>query len=76
MTNIQYIRNMSVEELARYLVELSSILINEEVDEELVEETIMFLNEEYEIKKVEIDVSDDESDELSSVTDNLSNLGD
>lgn len=74
MTNIQQIRNLSVEELARFLVRVSSPIPNEEIDNELVEEAIMFLNNEYEIKKVEVEIDDDSENELSSINDNVSNL--
>ena len=67
-------RNMSIEEVARFLVKFSSILINEEVDKELVEECIMFLNADYEIQNIDIEIDEDE--ELSCITDNSSNLDD
>ena len=49
MTNIERIRSMSVEELAKCLVKFS----DGEVDDELLEECIVFLNEEYVVQEVE-----------------------
>lgn len=43
---------MSVEELAKFLVKFSSPIPNEDIDEELVDECILFLNAEYEIQEI------------------------
>ena len=45
---------MSIEELARFLVKFSSP-ISEDIDAELVDECILFLNAEYEIQNIEIE---------------------
>ena len=55
ITNLDRMRNMSVEELARFLVKFSSPILNEDVDDELVDECIMFLNAEYEIQEINIE---------------------
>ena len=52
-------RNMSVEELARFLVKFSSPILNEDIDDELVEECIIFLNAEYEIQDINIEEDKD-----------------
>ena len=52
ITNLDRMRNMSIEELARFLVKFSSPISNEDIDDELVEECIMFLNADYEIQEV------------------------
>ena len=52
-------RNMSIEELARFLVKFSSPILNEDIDDELVDECIMFLNAEYEIKDIKIEENKD-----------------
>ena len=52
-------RNMSVEELARFLVKFSSPILNEDIDDELVDECIMFLNAEYEIQEINIEEDKD-----------------
>ena len=46
---------MSIEELARFLVKFSSPILNEDIDDELVDECIMFLNAEYEIQNIDIE---------------------
>ncbi len=48
-------RNMSIEELARFLVKFSSPIPNEDIDDELVDECILFLNAEYEIQDINIE---------------------
>lgn len=48
-------RSMSIEEVARFLVKLSSPISNEDIDDELVDECIMFLNAEYEIQDINIE---------------------
>ena len=48
-------RNMSIEELAKFLVKLSSPISNEDIDDELVEECIIFLNADYEIQNIDIE---------------------
>ena len=52
-------RNMSVEELARFLVKFSSPISNEDIDDELVDECILFLNAEYEIQEINIEEDKD-----------------
>ena len=52
-------RNMSVEELARFLVKFSSPISNEDIDDELVDECILFLNAEYEIQDIKIEENKD-----------------
>ena len=52
-------RNMSIEEVAKFLVKFSSPILNEDVDDELVDECIMFLNAEYEIKDINIEEDKD-----------------
>ena len=47
-------RNMSIEEVARFLVKFSSP-ISEDIDEELIDECILFLNAEYEIQDIKIE---------------------
>lgn len=47
-------RNMSIEELARFLVKFSSPISDEDIDDELVDECIIFLNAEYEIQDIKI----------------------
>ena len=59
ITNLDRMRNMSIEELARFLVKFSSPILNEDVDDELVDECIMFLNAEYEIKDINIEEDKD-----------------
>ena len=56
ITNLNRMRNMSVEELARFLVKFSSPISNEDIDDELVDECILFLNAEYEIQDIKIEV--------------------
>ena len=55
ITNLDRMRNMSVEELARFLVKFSSPISNEDIDDELVEECIIFLNADYEIQNIDIE---------------------
>ena len=55
ITNLDRMRNMSVEELARFLVKFSSPISDEDIDDELVEECILFLNAEYEIQDIKIE---------------------
>ena len=55
ITNLDRMRNMSVEELARFLVKFSSPISNEDIDDELVDECILFLNAEYEIQDIKIE---------------------
>ncbi len=55
ITNLDRMRNMSVEEVARFLVKFSSPISNEDIDDELVDECIMFLNAEYEIQDIKIE---------------------
>ena len=50
---------MSIEELARFLVKFSSPILNEDVDDELVAECILFLNAEYEIQDIKIEENKD-----------------
>ena len=49
---------MSIEELARFLVKFSSP-ISEDIDAELVDECILFLNAEYEIQDIKIEENKD-----------------
>ena len=46
---------MSIEEVARFLVKFSSPISNEDIDDELVDECILFLNAEYEIQDIKIE---------------------
>ena len=55
ITNLDRLRNMSIEEVAKFLVKFSSPILNEDVDDELVDECIMFLNAEYEIQEINIE---------------------
>ena len=55
ITNLDRMRNMSVEELARFLVKFSSPISNEDIDDELVDECILFLNADYEIQDISIE---------------------
>ena len=55
ITNLDRMRNMSVEELAKFLVKFSSPISNEDIDDELVDECILFLNAEYEIQDIKIE---------------------
>ena len=55
ITNLDRMRNMSVEELARFLVKFSSPISNEDIDDELVDECILFLNADYEIQNIDIE---------------------
>ena len=48
-------RNMSIEEVARFLVKFSLPISNEDIDDELVEECIIFLNADYEIQNIDIE---------------------
>ena len=50
---------MSVEELARFLVKFSLPISNEDIDDELVDECILFLNAEYEIQDIKIEENKD-----------------
>ena len=59
ITNLDRMRNMSIEEVAKFLVKFSSPILNEDVDDELVDECIMFLNAEYEIKDINIEEDKD-----------------
>ena len=54
ITNLDRMRNMSIEEVARFLVKFSSP-ISEDIDEELIDECILFLNAEYEIQDIKIE---------------------
>ena len=55
ITNLDRMRNMSIEELARFLVKFSSPISNEDIDDELVDECILFLNADYEIQNIDIE---------------------
>lgn len=55
ITNLDRMRNMSIEEVARFLVKFSLPILNEDIDDELVDECIMFLNAEYEIQDISIE---------------------
>ena len=55
ITNLDRLRNMSIEEVARFLVKFSSPISNEDIDDELVDECILFLNAEYEIQDIKIE---------------------
>ena len=46
---------MSIKEVARFLVKFSSPISNEDIDDELVDECILFLNAEYEIQDIKIE---------------------
>ena len=59
ITNLDRLRNMSIEEVARFLVKFSSPISNEDIDDELVDECIMFLNAEYEIQDINIEEDKD-----------------
>ena len=60
-------RNMSIEELARFLVKFSSPISDEDIDDELVDECILFLNAEYEIQDINIEEDKDNGRYIKSI---------